>query len=339
MKTSKIILGAIGVCLLMLCAIALGNSVIPFGETLGVLGEKILGLSLDSVIDSKHATIIWQIRLPRVLLAFLVGGSLAASGSVVQSILQNELASPYTLGVSAGASLGVGLTIVFGWQFGALGRLSLPMIGFVGGMATVYLVIHFSKLVDPTLSNNTIILAGMVFSLFVNSILTILSAMFNNSIEAITLWQMGSFAMKGWSYVQCIIPFCLVGMVGVLYYTREMDLLTFGEEQAKAIGVETERVKNRLFILASILTGAAVAVGGVIGFIDLIAPHVVRRYFGSKHCYVVPMSFVFGGILMVITDLVARTIISQSELPVGAITSIIGAPFFAYVYFKKRRGK
>ena len=141
--------------------------------------------------------------------------------------------------------------------------------------------------------------------------------------------------MKGFSSVKAIIPFILIGLVGVLIHTREMDILTFGEEQAKAVGVDTTKVKKRLFIFSAILTGSSVALSGTIGFVDLIAPHIVRRIFGSKHIYVIPMSFIFGGTLMVITDLIARTIIAPAELPVGAVTALIGAPFFAYIYFGK----
>ena len=185
------------------------------------------------------------------------------------------------------------------------------------------------------MSNNTIILAGMVFSLFVNALLTTLTAMFSEDLKRIALWQMGSFAMKGWTYVGLIIPFCLVGMIGTLMYTKEMDILTFGEEQAQSVGVDTSRVKTKLFIFSAVLTGGAVSLSGTIGFVDLIAPHVVRKIFGSNHKYVIPMSFVFGGCLMVVTDLIARSVFAPTELPVGAVTALIGAPFFAYVYFKK----
>lgn len=273
--------------------------------------------------------------MPRVLLAFLVGGCLATSGAVVQSILKNQLASPYTLGVSSGASLGAGLVIITGITIPVIGSFTLPFVGFIFGLFTVYLVILFSSKIDKTMSNNTIILAGMVFSLFVNALLTTLTAMFSEDLKRIALWQMGSFAMKGWTYVGLIIPFCLVGMIGTLMYTKEMDILTFGEEQAQSVGVDTSKVKTKLFIFSAVLTGGAVSLSGTIGFVDLIAPHVVRKIFGSNHKYVIPMSFLFGGCLMVVTDLIARSIFAPTELPVGAVTALIGAPFFAYVYFKK----
>ena len=314
---------------------SIGSSNIHILDTMSIILNKVINLPLREGIHPKDISIIWSLRLPRVLLAFMVGGCLAVSGSVVQSILKNELASPYTLGVSSGASLGAGLVIVLGISIPFLGQLTLPLIGFLCGLITVYGVIVFSSKIDKTMANNTIILAGMVFSLFVNALLTTLTALFSEDIKSISLWQMGSFSMKGWSYVRVLIPFLIIGVIGVLRYTKEMDILTFGEEQAKAVGVDTNRVKKHLFIHSAILTGSAVALSGTIGFVDLIAPHMVRRVFGSKHKYVIPMSFVFGGSLMVITDLIARTIVSPAELPVGDITAIIGAPFFAYVYFSK----
>ena len=314
---------------------SIGSSNIHILDTMSIILNKVINLPLREGIDPKDISIIWSLRLPRVLLAFMVGGCLAVSGSVVQSILKNELASPYTLGVSSGASLGAGLVIVLGISIPFLGQLTLPLIGFLCGLITVYGVIVFSSKIDKTMANNTIILAGMVFSLFVNALLTTLTALFSEDIKSISLWQMGRFSMKGWSYVRVLIPFLIIGVIGILIYTKEMDILTFGEEQAKAVGVDTNRVKKHLFIHSAILTGSAVALSGTIGFVDLIAPHMVRRVFGSKHKYVIPMSFVFGGSLMVITDLIARTIVSPAELPVGAITAIIGAPFFAYVYFSK----
>jgi iron complex transport system permease protein len=190
--------------------------------------------------------------------------------------------------------------------------------------------------VDKAMSNNTIILFGMVLSLFVNALLTTLTALFREEMRTLLLWQMGSFALKGWPYVGLMLPFFIIGSLGIARYTREMDILTFGEEQAQSVGVETQGIRKRLFVYTAILTGGAVALSGAIGFVDLIAPHTARKIVGSRHCYVLPMSFIIGGSLMVVTDLAARTIISPSELPVGAITAIIGAPFFAWVYFRKR---
>jgi iron complex transport system permease protein len=223
-----------------------------------------------------------------------------------------------------------------GFALPLVGSLTMPVAGFLFGLLTVYIVVSFSSRLDKTMSNNTIILFGMVFTLFVNALLTTLMALFREELKNLISWQMGSFALKGWSYVRVMLPFFIIGTLGIIRYTREMDILTFGEDQAKSVGVETEKVRKHLFVFSTILTGAAVSLSGTIGFVDLIAPHMARKIVGSNHRYVIPMSFIIGGSLMVVTDLIARTIISPSELPVGAITALIGAPFFAWVYFRKR---
>ena len=315
---------------------SIGSSNINIFNIISVIGNKLFSIPLIEGVGSNDVAIIWVVRFPRVLLAFMVGAALSVSGAVMQSILKNPLASPYTLGVSSGASLGVGIYIVLGVSIPFIGNLALPFIGFLSGLLTVIMVILFANRVDRGMSNNTIILSGMVFSLFASAMLTTISALNTHKIEAITMWQMGSFNMRGWSYLLVGLPFFIVGVSIVLRYSREMDILTFGEDGAKAIGVETEKVKKHLLFSTAVLTGSAVALSGTIGFIDLIVPHLVRKIFGPNHKVVIPMCILLGGSFMVLTDLVARTIISPSELPVGAITAIIGAPFFGYLYFSKR---
>lgn len=315
---------------------SIGSSNINIFNIISVIGNKLFSIPLIEGVGSNDVAIIWVVRFPRVLLAFMVGAALSVSGAVMQSILKNPLASPYTLGVSSGASLGVGIYIILGVSIPFIGNLALPFIGFLSGLLTVIMVILFANRVDRGMSNNTIILSGMVFSLFASAMLTTISALNTHKIEAITMWQMGSFNMRGWSYLLVGLPFFIVGVSIVLRYSREMDILTFGEDGAKAIGVETEKVKKHLLFSTAVLTGSAVALSGTIGFIDLIVPNLVRKIFGSNHKVVIPMCILLGGSFMVLTDLVARTIISPSELPVGAITAIIGAPFFGYLYFSKR---
>ena len=337
-KNKKSIILLISLVFLVLCiGTSIGSSNTSIKDILSIIGYKILGIPLSKGIDNNNVAIIWNLRLPRVLLAFIVGGSLSVSGAVVQSVLKNPLASPYTLGVSSGASLGVGLLIVSGFSIPFIGKLTMPIVGFLCGIITVFVIVKFSSTVDKGMSNTTIILSGMVFSLFFNAILTTITALYSEDIKSIVLWQMGSFSMKGWSYVKIGVPFFITGIIGVMFYCKEMDILSFGEEQAKSVGVDTGTIKRSLLVFSAILTGSAVALSGTIGFVDLIVPHLVRRIFGAKHSYVIPICVIFGGCFMVITDLIARTIIVPSELPVGAITALIGAPFFAYIYFKKSK--
>jgi len=336
-NSTRIVTGAVISLLIIMAAASLGSSGISLGDTVLITLHKIFHIPLAQDIDPRNVSIVWLLRLPRVLLAFFVGGCLAMSGAVCQSILRNPLASPYILGVSSGASLGAGIIIISSVTLPFWSAVSLPLTGFVFGLATVFLVAAFSSRIDRSMSSNTIILCGMVLSLFLNALLTTLSAIFSDDLRRIVLWQMGSFAMRGWTYVWLLLPFFAVGTAGILLYTKEMDILSFGDEQAKSAGVETGALRKKLLALCAVLTGAAVALSGVIGFVDLIAPHAARRICGSRHRHLIPMSFILGGSLMVLTDLIARTVISPSELPVGAITALIGAPFFAWVYFRRRR--
>lgn len=332
----KIIILLISLTFLILCiGTSIGSSDTSLIHIASIIGYKVLGIPLLKEINPNDVAIIWNLRLPRVFLAFIVGSSLSVSGAVVQSLLRNPLASPYTLGVSSGASLGVGFLIISGFSIPMLGRLTLPLIGFLCGLLTVFIIIKFAYNVDKSMSTSTIILSGMVFSLFCSAILTTVTALYSEDIKSIALWEMGSFSMKGWSYVQMGVPFFIVGIIGVMRYCTEMDILSFGEDQAKSVGVDVNTIKTRLLIFSAILTGSAVALSGIIGFVDLIIPHLVRRIIGAKHKHVIPVCIILGGCFMVITDLVARIIIIPSELPVGAITALIGAPFFAYIYFNK----
>jgi len=337
MNKKKLIIGAVISLFILIIGASFGSTSISFIETIQITLHKILRLPLSENIDQRNVSIVWLLRLPRALLAFFVGGSLAMSGAVCQSILRNPLASPYILGVSSGASLGAGIIIISGISIPFLGGFSLPLTGFIFGLITVFFVAAFSSRIDKSMTNNTIILCGMVLSLFLNAVLTTLSAIFSDDLRRIALWQMGSFALRGWTYVGLLLPFLIIGAAGIFLYTKEMDILSFGDDTAKTAGVETGALRKKLLALCAVLTGAAVALSGVIGFVDLIAPHAARRITGSSHKHLIPMSFIIGGSLMVCTDLIARTVISPSELPVGAITAIIGAPFFAWVYFRRRK--
>jgi len=289
--------------------------------------------------EATNATrsIVIYMRLPRVFLAFIAGTALSVSGAVMQSVLRNPLASSYTIGVSSGASLGAALVMLAGLSIPFAGALTLPLAGFIFGFATILFALSFASKIDGRMENHTIILVGMVFSLFVNAITTILMAMNHESMQQLIFWQMGSFSMRGWQAVYILIPLALVGILFILHYHREMDIMTFGEENAKAIGVDLVKTKWTLLIAAAAMTGSVIAFVGVIGFVDLVAPHVVRKLFKSDHRWVIPMSAIIGGMFMVLCDLIARVVVPQRELPVGVITALIGAPFFAYVYFVGRR--
>jgi len=327
------------ICLIVIMAgVAVGSVFIPPGVIFQIIGSKISGADLPEAVKPATVSILWNLRIPRALLAFIAGGALSVSGAVMQSVLRNPLASSYTIGVSSGASLGAGIVILYGFSIPALGALTLPLTGFVFGFATILLAIALASRLDGQMENNTIILVGMVFSLFVNALITLMSALSRDHMQRLIFWQMGSFSMRDWQAVYILAPVVAAGTLFILRYHREMDIMTFGEEQAKVTGVNLRTVKWALLTASAAVTGSVIAFVGVIGFVDLVAPHIVRKLFGASHRVVIPMSAVFGGAFMVICDLAARTVAAPSELPVGAVTALLGAPFFAYIYFSKRGG-
>ncbi|MCR5754584.1 MAG: iron ABC transporter permease [Acetatifactor sp.] len=325
----------LAVAAIMTC-IAVGSVTIPLREEWLILQHKLLKAALPDSFDASRVSIMWSIRMPRALLAFFVGGALAASGAVIQSILQNPLASSYTLGVSSGAALGAAIVTVTRITIPIVGIFLLPMFGFAGGLITVFFVIAFSTRIDGNVKNHTIILLGMVISLFTNAVLTMLSVLASEHEHKLLAWQMGTFAGKRWYHVGILAVSCLIGMILLIRYHRELDILSFGDEQALAMGVDAPKTKKHLIVIAALLTGISVCFTGTIGFIDLIAPHMVRKIFGSVHRLVIPMSFLVGGICMSLADLLARTILAPQDLPVGAVTALFGAPFFMWLYFGKR---
>ncbi|MBQ0140994.1 MAG: iron ABC transporter permease [Kurthia sp.] len=289
--------------------------------------------------DEASYNILWTIRLPRVVLAGLVGAALAMAGAAFQGLLKNPLADPYTLGISSGASLGAVATIYFGLTSTALGIFTLPIFGMIGAGVTLIVVLLFARIVDRTMKMETLILTGIIVSSFLGSIISLMIALTGEEIRQIITWLMGSVSMRGWPYVKMVWPFILVGAILVWLNRRELNAMLFGEERAKHLGVNVKRSKWMILIGGAMLTGAAVSVSGTIAFVGLVVPHMTRMLFGSDHRHLLPLSIINGATLLVICDLVSRTIIAPTELPIGVITSFIGAPVFSYIFFKQRRGR
>lgn len=307
-----------------------------------------LGLSIGSVkvpistlwnigADGIATNIFWKIRMPRVILAGLVGASLAISGAAFQALLKNPLADPYTLGVSSGASVGAVATLFFSISVPFLGMYTLPIFSMIGAFGTMLLVILFAKLVDRSMKMETLILTGIIFSSFLGSVISLMIALTGEELRQIISWLLGSVSMRGWSYIQMALPFIIIGTFLLWLNRRELNAMLFGEERAKHLGVDVKKRKMMILIGGSMLTGSAVAVSGTIGFVGLVVPHMTRLLFGSDNRHVLPLSFINGASLLIICDLVSRTIIAPTELPIGIITAFIGAPVFAFIFFKQRK--
>ncbi|MFJ3388197.1 FecCD family ABC transporter permease [Lysinibacillus sp. NPDC086135] len=309
------------------CGVAIGSVHIP----LEVLWNK--------AADETAANILWKIRLPRVLLAGLVGASLAIAGAAFQGLLKNPLADPYTLGVSSGASVGAVMTIFFSISIPVVGHFTLPTFSMIGAILTMVAVMGFARIVDHSLKMETLILTGVIFSSFLGSLISLMIALSGEELRQVIGWLLGSVSMRGWPYVQMIIPFVIIGTIMLWTQRRELNVLLYGEERAKHLGVHVKRSKYIILVGGSMLTGAAVAVSGTIGFVGLVVPHMTRMVWGSDHRHLLPLSFLNGATLLIICDLIARTIIMPRELPIGVITAFIGAPVFSYIFYKQRRSK
>lgn len=309
-----------------------------------VLGVTVGTVSISPAVlwnpasDEAAANILWNIRMPRVVLAGLVGAALAIAGAAFQGLLKNPLADPYTLGVSSGASVGAVMTLFFGISIPFLGNFTLPVMSMLGALVTMLTVIAFAKMVDRSMKMETVILTGIIFSSFLGSIISLMIALTGEELRQIIGWLLGSVSMRGWPYVQMSLPFILAGSFLLWLNRRELNAMLFGEDRALHLGVDVKKRKMVILIAGSVLTGAAVAVSGTIGFVGLVVPHITRLLWGSDHRHLLPLSFINGASLLIICDLVSRTIISPTELPIGVITAFIGAPVFAFIFFRQRKG-
>ena len=331
-KKFKLVIIILISILVLIIAVGVGSVYIPPLDTIKIILSRIFS---NKQIQDYTETIILQIRIPRALLAFVCGAGLGVSGVITQAVLQNPLASSYTLGVSSGASVGACLALFF--NISIFGAFAIQIAGFLASFLTVFLSIFLAYKLDKAMQNNTIILIGFAFSLFANAILSIMLNLKQEELKTIVYWQMGSFAMKDTVYLKSLAIIILICLFIAIIYFKEMNILAFGDKEAMLLGVMVKRVKWILLSISALLTGAIISVAGVIGFVDLFIPHIARRLFGADNRYVLISSVFLAGAFMVLADLIARTIISPLELPVGAITSFIGAPFFIYLYFSKRK--
>ena len=327
----------------------LANGILLLALILTVIGCSLLGpvrLDLFQAFGNlsganPHADILFRARLPRVLLGIAVGGGLASTGLVLQALLRNPLASPHILGVSGGAALGgvVGLILFSGWfQFGPLGEISwVPLTAFAGALLSMTLIYRIS-LVHGQIHPYQLLLCGVIFNSFATAVI-----MFFNSIvdfyqaQGLLFWLMGSLSTRTYLTVGFIWGYVLLGFLWLWSHALSMNLLSVGEEGAMQLGVDVGATQKKVFIAASLMVGAIVSVSGMIGFVGLMVPHVMRLVLGNDHRLLLPTSFLAGGIFLGWADTLARTVMAPAELPVGIVTAFLGGPFFFFLLY--RQGK
>lgn len=303
-------LGAVAV------AVGVGSAGVPVAE----VGAGLLGRG-----DPTAVAIVRQLRLPRALLAFLVGGSLALTGAVLQALVRNPLADPYLLGLSGGAGLGAVSAIALH----APGPWGIPAAAFAGALAAIVLVYRLALVTGTVLDARVLLLAGVVVSAFATALMGALMALSPApELRNAFLWLLGGFDGASWQAVSVFGAYAAAPVALMVLAARSLDLLALGEEPAYYLGADVERLKRALYLSASLLTAAAVAVSGTIGFVGLIVPHAVRLLWGPLHRSLLPAAFLLGGILLVMADAVARTAFAPVELPVGVVTALLGVPVF-----------
>ena len=332
----KFLLAGLILVTALLLAGSLGAVAIPFPTVVQILLSRLPGLPIDSDWPASWETIIWDIRLPRLLLAGLVGASLAMSGATYQGIFRNPLADPYLIGVAAGAGLGATIILVSPVEASAYRISVLPLAALCGALVAVT-VAYFLARVGQTVPATTLILSGVAIAALASALSSFIMLTGRQDLRIVFSWIMGSFNTSSWEKMLMVVPYLIPSALVIFWHARVLNVLQLDEEQAQQLGINVERVKLLLIAAASLATAAAVSVSGLIGFVGLIVPHAVRLLWGPDFRLLLPLSFLLGGAFLVLADLLARTVVSPAELPVGIITAFCGAPFFLYLLRQRKR--
>jgi iron complex transport system permease protein len=325
------------VCLLAAVAVAaaVGPVSISPGRLLSDIASRLPILEVGTRLPERDAAILWHLRMPRIVLATLVGAMLAASGAAYQGVFRNPLADPYLLGAASGAALGATLFIALGPDAGGM----VPPAAFAGALLGVGLAYLLGRSASSDSGTVTLILAGVAVASFLTALQTFVQQRDQDTFRGVYRWILGGLATSGWREVRLVLPYMVAGTVVLLLHRRLLDVLSVGDAEAGSLGIRARRVRLWVIAAATLGTAAAVAAGGLIGFVGIIVPHSVRLAAGSSYRLVLPLSLVFGATFLVLADLLARTVLSPAELPLGVVTAFFGAPFFAVLLRSGVRGR
>jgi iron complex transport system permease protein len=308
-----------------------GAQPIGYGEILRVCVAAVSGNEIDGGISDVASTILLQVRLPRLLLGFLVGCALATVGVALQALLRNPLADPYVLGVSSGAALGAAVGVLFGVGTTFLADTALPVCGFAGGLLALVIVYRMAASSEQ-LPIHSLLLTGVILNAIFSALIMFITSILDpNRSYGMMAWLMGTLTAPTYGGLVGLVVYLSIGLILLFGHMRVLNVLALGEDTARTLGVDTERAKRSLFVLAALVTGAVVSVSGMIGFIGMVVPHAVRLVTGADHRLLLPASALVGGTFLMGADTIARTMISPAEIPVGIITALAGGPFFVYL--------
>jgi iron complex transport system permease protein len=323
--------------LAVMVGVLVGPIDLGIGGVLSSFGERLHVPGVSSSLSATEESILWDIRMPRVVLAALVGGTLALAGATYQGVFRNPLADPYLLGVAAGAGLGATLAIAY-LPEGLRGQQVMPVVAFIGGAAAVVLTYSVGRSAGRERDAATLILAGVTVASFFTALQTFVQQQNADTLQQVYTWILGSIPSSGWSDVVLLLPYATVAATVMLMHRRVVDVLNLGDEEAASLGVDVRRTRLLLVAAATVGTAAAVAICGLIAFVGIIVPHAIRMLVGSGYRALLPLSLIAGAGFLVLADVIARTALSPAELPLGVVTAFFGAPFFALVLRTTRGG-
>ena len=321
--------------ILILC-VGVGSASVSPWNTLRIILSAVCGRPLPGDISSSQAAIILSVRLPRVLCVALTGAALSISGAAMQGLLKNPLADGSTLGVSSGASLGAAISIAFGLRIPFLPFSATMAMAMLFAFLSLIFILSLAYRLDRSLSTNTIILIGIVFSMFISSILSLIVTFASDRVKHITFWTMGSLAGSSYRSAWILLTALVICSILLISRARELNAFSVGEENARHIGVNIRHVRLQILIVVSILIGVCVSIGGSIGFVGLVTPHIVRLITGPNHKKLLPACLFGGASFLMLADLAARILLNPIELPIGVVTSFIGAILFVGIYYRHR---
>jgi iron complex transport system permease protein len=321
----------------LILSVAIGAVNIPPGTIARIILDTLpLPINAEIMSDTME-TIVLQLRLPHAILIAMAGAALAASGAGYQGLFQNPLADPYLIGVASGAGLGAVLAMSLNWPSNLLGFFSIPVAAFVGAALTVIIVYRLARF-GNILSTTNLILAGVAVGSFASALTSFIMLRSEGEIRRAIAWLLGGSTLSGWLPVIAALPYIIVSLIMLIAAGYALNVLQFGDEQAQQLGLPVERIKIWIIIAASLATATAVAFTGVIGFVGLIVPHMIRILWGPDYRQLIPLSILAGATTLLIADLLARIIFAPQEIPIGVITALAGAPFFLWILRRSQRG-
>ena len=322
----------------MVVSISLGSAQLPLSEVWLILIHKLPGLGdlIPVSWPESSEQIVMKIRFPRVILAVLVGACLSLAGAGFQGVLRNPLADPYTMGVASGSAVGAAFLILFGLHISFLGQWSIPVVAFLTGFVSLWIVLRLAS-TQGKLQTETLLLSGVVVQAFLGSLVSFMVSLSDKAVNEIVFWLMGSLSFRGWDFTYVLLPYLIVGLMVLVSYARALNLFSLGERQAAHLGVSVDRTKLVVLIVSTLLTAGAVSIAGIVGFVGLVVPHLVRLMVGPDYRLLLPMATICGGIYVLWADTVARMLLSPTEIPLGVVTAFLGAPFFAYLLKQNKR--